>query len=149
MPLDRSDVTHVVSLIYCLIIDNRAGLEAPGLEAPGLEAPGLEAPGLEAPGLEAPGLEAPGLEAPGLEAPGLEAPDSGVRRRIHTAICLWYTLTNAKNRRPWRAPLWRYILFFTGMFPVGDTSCRTLIAVCVCLSVCLSVCVSVCPPTYR
>ena len=27
---------------------------------------------------------------------------------------------------------------YTGMFPVGDTSCRTLIAVCVC----------VCPPTY-
>ena len=29
------------------------------------------------------------------------------------------------------------------MFPVGDTSSGTLIAVCVC------VCVSVCPPTYR
>ena len=35
------------------------------------------------------------------------------------------------------------ILYYTGMFPVGDTSCRTLIDVCVC------VCVSVCPPTYR
>ena len=31
---------------------------------------------------------------------------------------------------------------FTGMFPVGDTSCRTLIAVCV--SVCVCVCVCVC-----
>ena len=30
------------------------------------------------------------------------------------------------------------IIIITGMFPVGDTSCRTLIAVCVC----------VCPPTY-
>ena len=34
---------------------------------------------------------------------------------------------------------------YTGMFPVGDTSCRTLIDVCVCVCVC----VSVCPPTYR
>ena len=25
---------------------------------------------------------------------------------------------------------------YTGMFPVGDTSCRTLIAVCVCACVC-------------
>ena len=33
---------------------------------------------------------------------------------------------------------------YTGMFPVGDTSCRTLIA---CMCVC--VCVRVCPPTYR
>ena len=32
---------------------------------------------------------------------------------------------------------------YTGMFPVGDTSSGTLIAVCVC------VCQSVCPPTYR
>ena len=32
------------------------------------------------------------------------------------------------------------IVCYTGMFPVGNTSCRTLIAVCV--SVCLSVCVS-------
>ena len=31
--------------------------------------------------------------------------------------------------------------------PCGDTSCRTLIDVCVCVCVC--VCVSVCPPTYR
>ena len=39
-----------------------------------------------------------------------------------------------------------YILYnYTGMFPVGDTSCRTLIDVCVCVCVC----VSVCPPTYR
>ena len=30
--------------------------------------------------------------------------------------------------------------YFTGMFPVGDTSSGTLIAVCVC--VCLSVCLS-------
>ena len=30
------------------------------------------------------------------------------------------------------------IQFYTGMFPVGDTSCRTLIAVCVCVSVCVS-----------
>ena len=29
---------------------------------------------------------------------------------------------------------------YTGMFPVGDTSCRTLIDVCVCVCVC--VCVS-------
>ena len=28
--------------------------------------------------------------------------------------------------------------FFTGMFPVGDTSCRTLIDVCVCVCVCVS-----------
>ena len=34
-------------------------------------------------------------------------------------------------------------LYFTGMFPVGDTSCRTL------MPVYLSVCVCVCPPTYR
>ena len=27
---------------------------------------------------------------------------------------------------------------FTGMFPVGDTSCRTLIDVCVCVCVCVS-----------
>ena len=27
---------------------------------------------------------------------------------------------------------------YTGMFPVGDTSCRTLIAVCACVCVCLS-----------
>ena len=26
---------------------------------------------------------------------------------------------------------------YTGMFPVGDTSCRTLIAVCVCVCVCV------------
>ena len=37
------------------------------------------------------------------------------------------------------------VISFTGMFPVGDTSCRTLIDVCVCVCVC----VSVCPPTYR
>ena len=39
----------------------------------------------------------------------------------------------------------------TGMFPVGDTSSGTLIAVCVCVCVCVcqSVCQSVCPPTYR
>ena len=35
------------------------------------------------------------------------------------------------------------IVVFTGMFPTGDTSSGTLIAVC------LSVCVCVCPPTYR
>ena len=45
------------------------------------------------------------------------------------------------------------------MFPVGDTSSGTLIAVCVCVCVCACVCVcvcvcqsvsqSVCPPTYR
>ena len=40
------------------------------------------------------------------------------------------------------------------MFPVGDTSSGTLIAVCVCVksvsqSVSQSVCLSVCPPTYR
>ena len=39
------------------------------------------------------------------------------------------------------------LLYYTGMFPVGDTSSGTLIAVCVC--VCVSVCLSVCPPTYR
>ena len=33
-----------------------------------------------------------------------------------------------------------YSNFITGMFPVGDTSCRTLIDVCVCVCVC--VCVS-------
>ena len=40
---------------------------------------------------------------------------------------------------------------YTGMFPVGDTSSGTLIAVCVCVcvSVCPCVSVSVCPPTYR
>ena len=37
------------------------------------------------------------------------------------------------------------LINYTGMFPVGDTSCRTLIDVCVCVCVC----VSVCPPTYR
>ena len=31
------------------------------------------------------------------------------------------------------------IILFTGMFPVGDTSCRTLIDVCVCVCVCQSV----------
>ena len=29
-------------------------------------------------------------------------------------------------------------LYYTGMFPVGDTSCRTLIDVCVCVCVCVS-----------
>ena len=38
-------------------------------------------------------------------------------------------------------------IYYTGMFPVGDTSSGTLIAVCVCVCVC--VCQSVCPPTYR
>ena len=47
---------------------------------------------------------------------------------------------------------------YTGMFPVGDTSCRTLIAVCVCVRVCVCAvcacarvraCVCVCPLTYR
>ena len=28
--------------------------------------------------------------------------------------------------------------YYTGMFPVGDTSCRTLIDVCVCVCVCVS-----------
>ena len=44
---------------------------------------------------------------------------------------------------------WSYLVYYiyTGMFPVGNTSCRTLMPVC--LSVCLSVCVCVCPPTYR
>ena len=32
---------------------------------------------------------------------------------------------------------------YTGMFPVGDTSCRTLIDVCVGVCVCVCVCVSV------
>ena len=32
--------------------------------------------------------------------------------------------------------------YYTGMFPVGDTSCRTLIDVCVCVCVCVYVCVS-------
>ena len=41
------------------------------------------------------------------------------------------------------------------MFPVGDTSSGTLIAVCVCVCVCVCVSVSqsvsqcICPPTYR
>ena len=26
--------------------------------------------------------------------------------------------------------------YYTGMFPVGDTSCRTLIAACVCVRAC-------------
>ena len=39
------------------------------------------------------------------------------------------------------------VYYYTGMFSVGDTSCRTLIAVCV--SVCLSVCVSVCLSVRR
>ena len=30
-----------------------------------------------------------------------------------------------------------YIVYYTGMFPVGDTSCRTLIDVCVCVCVCV------------
>ena len=34
-------------------------------------------------------------------------------------------------------------VIYTGMFPVGDTRCRTLIDVCVCVCVCLCVC----PPT--
>ena len=35
---------------------------------------------------------------------------------------------------------------YTAMFPVGDTSCRTLIAVsaCVCVCVCVCVCLCVC-----
>ena len=28
-------------------------------------------------------------------------------------------------------------IYYTGMFPVGDTSCRTLIDVCVCVCVCV------------
>ena len=36
--------------------------------------------------------------------------------------------------------------YYTGMFLVGDTSCRTLIAVCVC--VCVRVCVCVCVCVY-
>ena len=35
-------------------------------------------------------------------------------------------------------------LYYTGMFLVGDTSCRTLIDVCVCVCVCGCVCVCVC-----
>ena len=64
-----------------------------------------------------------------------------------------------------------YGINITGMFPVGDTSCRTLFAVCVCVCVCARACVRpraracvrarvrgrarscvracVCPPTYR
>ena len=39
-----------------------------------------------------------------------------------------------------------YLFIYTGMFPVGDTSCRTLIAecVCVCVRVCVCACVRVC-----
>ena len=37
---------------------------------------------------------------------------------------------------------------YTGMFPVGDTTCKTLIAVCVCVCarvrVCACACVRVC-----
>ena len=43
-----------------------------------------------------------------------------------------------------RSDLHVYKLLFTGMFPVGDSSCRTLIAVCLCLCVCVSVCLCVC-----
>ena len=32
----------------------------------------------------------------------------------------------------------QYLFSYTGMFPVGDTSCRTLIDVCVCVCVCVS-----------
>ena len=59
------------------------------------------------------------------------------------------------NEQCWEHEVYRVSaeLYYTGMFHFGDTSCRTLIVVCVCLSVCLSVClpvcVSVCPPTYR
>ena len=48
---------------------------------------------------------------------------------------------------PIQYTVYAYMLNYTGMFPVGDTSSKTLIAVCVCVCVC--VCVSVCPPTYR
>ena len=38
----------------------------------------------------------------------------------------------------------RLASIYTGMFPVGDTSCRTFIAVCVCVCICVCVCVCVC-----
>ena len=49
---------------------------------------------------------------------------SDISNCTYSAVCGLQASTRFVNR------------FYTGMFPVGDTSCRTLIAVCVCVRAC-------------